>query len=85
MLQRNDTGQVRQVMAWPTEEEPDRQLFDVGPGEEIDFPELLGGFTPMEEPDDKPEAEVPEPEEPPAEEPVEPAAPAADEEEGEPE
>ena len=48
MRQRNDSGSVLHVSAWPTDLEPDRAPFDVGPGEEIDFPELLAGFTGIE-------------------------------------
>lgn len=48
MRQRNDSGSVLHVSAWPTEQEPDRRPFVVGPGEEKDFPELLAGFTPLD-------------------------------------
>lgn len=48
MRQRNDSGSVLHVSAWPTDQEPDRSPFDVGPGEERDFPQLLGGFTSLE-------------------------------------
>jgi hypothetical protein len=52
--QRNDSGHALHVSAWPTEKEPDRAPFDVGPGEEKDFPTLLAGFTSLEpaEPDE---------------------------------
>lgn len=49
MRQRNDSGSVLHVSAWPTEQDPDRRPFVKGPGEEIDFPELLAGFTPLDE------------------------------------
>lgn len=48
MRQRNDSGHALHVSAWPTEKEPDRAPFDVGPGEQIDFPTLLAGFTSLE-------------------------------------
>lgn len=52
MRQRNDTGYPQHVSAWPTDKDPDRAPRDVAPGGEIDFPELLGGFTSLEpEPD----------------------------------
>lgn len=51
MRQRNDSGYEQHVMAWPTDENPDRWPFTVGPGEETDFPELLGGFTAVDEPE----------------------------------
>lgn len=50
MRQRNDTFNTQHVSAWPTEERPDQRPFDVGPNEEIDYPELLAGFTALEEP-----------------------------------
>jgi hypothetical protein len=52
MRQRNDTGHGVDVAAYPDEEHPDRHPFTVGPGEVVEFPELLGGFTevPGEEP-----------------------------------
>ncbi len=53
MRQRNDSGSVLHVSAWPTEQDPDRRPFAKGPGEEIDFPELLAGFTPLDAPDDE--------------------------------
>lgn len=53
MLQRNDTGYVQQVRAWPTEDHPDHAPFDVGAGEEIDFPVLLAGFAPLDPPADE--------------------------------
>lgn len=43
--QRNDTGYVQQVRAWPTDDYPDHVPFDVGSGEEIDFPRRVGAFT----------------------------------------
>lgn len=49
MRQRNDTGYTQHVSAWPTEERPDQQPFDVAPGEVKDFPELLAGFSLVEE------------------------------------
>lgn len=61
MRQRNDTGHAQTVMAWPTEADPDRRPFVVGPGEETDFPELLAGFTPLDPPDDEAAAEATEP------------------------
>lgn len=63
MRQRNDSGHVLHVSAWPTEKEPGRSPFDVGPGEECDFPQLLAGFTSLEppEPDEAPDEEDPEP------------------------
>lgn len=64
MRQRNDSGSVLHVSAWPTEQDPDRRPFVKGPGEEIDFPELLAGFTPLDPPGDEAAAEA------------EPAAPA---------
>lgn len=45
MRQRNTSGYVLDVWAYPTEQDPDRRPFTVGPQEEIDFPELLAGFT----------------------------------------
>lgn len=49
MRQRNDTGHVLpDVMAWPTDEHPGLRPFGVGPGEVIDHPTLLGGFTSLE-------------------------------------
>lgn len=48
MRQRNDTGHVQDVSAWPTKEHPDLRPFTVGPGEEIDHPTLIGGFTSLE-------------------------------------
>lgn len=66
MRQRNDTGHAQTVMAWPTEADPDRRPFVVGPGEETDFPELLAGFTPLDPAEgDGPAAEA-EPEAKPA-------------------
>lgn len=61
MRQRNDSGSVLHVSAWPTEQDPDRRPFVKGPGEEIDFPELLAGFTPLDEPVDEAAAGVAEP------------------------
>lgn len=62
MRQCNDTGYPQHVSAWPTDQDPDRAPRDVAPGEEIDFPELLGGFTSLEpEPsDDEPDADAAE-------------------------
>ncbi len=83
MRQRNDTGYAQHVMAWPTEDDPTRQPFVVGADEEIDFPELLGGFTFLGD-NEEPIAEEPAPV---AEEPVrkrKDAAVAADKEAGEP-
>ena len=57
MRQRNDSGSVLHVSAWPTEQDPDRRPFAKGPGEEIDFPELLAGFTPLDAPDGEAPAE----------------------------
>lgn len=48
MRQRNTSGYGRDVMAWPTDEHPDRRPFFVAPDEETDFPELLAGFTAVE-------------------------------------
>lgn len=50
MWQRNDTGHVQDVAAYPTDEEPSRHPFTVGPGEVVDFPMLLAGFTETEAP-----------------------------------
>lgn len=52
MWQRNDSGHVVDVAAYPDEEHPGRHPFTVGPGEAVEFPELLAGFTevPSEEP-----------------------------------
>jgi hypothetical protein len=57
--QRNDSGSVLHVSAWPTDLEPDRSPRDVGPAEEIDFPELLGGFTSLQPPEPEPAADPP--------------------------
>lgn len=51
MWQRNDTGHVVDVAAYPDEDHPDRRPFSVGPGEVTDFDELLGGFTETDAPD----------------------------------
>ena len=59
MRQRNDSGSVLHVSAWPTEQDPDRRPFVKGPGEEIDFPELLAGFTPLDPPADEAAAAEP--------------------------
>jgi hypothetical protein len=48
--QRNDTANALHVSAWPTDDDPDRRPFDVAPGEETDFPQLLAGFTSLEPP-----------------------------------
>ncbi len=55
--QRNDTGYAQQVRAWPTDDYPDHAPFDVGPGEEIDFPRRVGAFTLL---DPEPAAEAPD-------------------------
>ena len=61
MRQRNDTGHVQDVSAWPTDEHPDLRPFTVGPGEEIDHPTLIGGFTNLEpEPEADPEPDTTE-------------------------
>lgn len=57
MRQRNDSGSVLHVSAWPTEQDPGRRPFAKGPGEEVDFPELLAGFTPLDPPGDEAPAE----------------------------
>lgn len=55
MRQRNDTHYTQYVSAWPTEEHPDWEPFEVLPGEVTDrHPELLAGFTQIE--DEKPPA-----------------------------
>ena len=64
MWQRNDSGHVLDVAAYPTDEDPGRQPFTVGPGEFKEFPELLAGFVETDPPGD-------------ADEPAEDAAPAA--------
>lgn len=67
MRQRNDTGYVRHVSAWPTDEYPDLSPFTVGPGEVVDHPQLLAGFTSLEpppEPAAEPEALAEAPPEP---------------------
>lgn len=51
MRQRNTSGSVLHVSAWPTEQYPDHHPFDAGPGEEVDFPQLLAGFTLLDPPD----------------------------------
>lgn len=48
MLQRNISGYTQHVSAWPTDEDPTRAPFSVGPNETKDFPELLAGFEPVE-------------------------------------
>jgi hypothetical protein len=45
MRQRNDTGHVVDVAAYPTDEHPEQRPFTVGPHEDVDFPELLAGFV----------------------------------------
>lgn len=51
MRQRNDTGYGADVMAWPTDEHPDRRPFFVAAGEETDLlDELIPGFTQVDEP-----------------------------------
>jgi hypothetical protein len=52
--QRNDTGHVVDVAAYPTDKHPEDRPFSVGPGEAKDFHDLIGGFTPIE---DQPEPE----------------------------
>lgn len=74
MRQRNDTGYGQHVR--PSAKYADRAPFDVGAGEEVDFPELLGGFTQLED-------EPPVKEEPPKPRRKDAAA-AADKEAGEP-
>lgn len=54
MRQRNTSGYTQQVSAWPTDEYPDLAPFEVPPGEECDHPELLAGFTAVEEPEPEP-------------------------------
>lgn len=54
MRQRNDTGYTQNVSAWPTDEHPDLAPFEVPPGGECDHPELLAGFTAVEEPEPAP-------------------------------
>lgn len=49
MRQRNTSGHVVDVAAFPTDEHPDDHPFSVGPREEIDFRDLLGGFTPIQD------------------------------------
>lgn len=71
MRQRNDSGSVLHVSAWPTEQDPDRRPFVKGPGEETDFPEPLAGFTPLDPPDGEAAAEA-EPAEPAETKPVKP-------------
>lgn len=66
MRQRNDTGHAQTVMAWPTEADPDRRPFVVGPGEEKDFPELLAGFTPLDQAEGEEPAAEAEPDAKPA-------------------
>lgn len=51
MRQRNDTGHVVDVMAWPTDDHPDLRPFTAGPGQVEDYPFVLGGWTPLHEPD----------------------------------
>jgi hypothetical protein len=51
--QRNTSGYTQHVSAWPTEQFPDHRPFDVGDGEECDFPELLAGFEPTAAPKPK--------------------------------
>lgn len=53
MRQRNDTGYPLHVSAWPTQDQPDRAPFDVGPGEEIDRPYRMHALTLLDpEPDE---------------------------------
>lgn len=55
MRQRNDTGHVVDVAAYPTDAHPGDRPFTVGPGEVVQFHDLLGGFTAL---DDEPESTV---------------------------
>lgn len=50
MRQRNDTGHVQDVMAWPTEEHPELRPFTAAPGEVVDRPVLFSGFTLLDSP-----------------------------------
>lgn len=60
MRQRNDTGYGADVMAWPTDEHPDRRPFFVAAGEETDLlDELIPGFTRVDEPAAPDAAETP--------------------------
>jgi hypothetical protein len=52
MRQRNDSGHVVDVAAYPDEEHLEWRPFTVGPGEVVEFPELLGGFTEIDAPGD---------------------------------
>lgn len=54
MRQRNESGYPQEVSAWPTDDDPTRHPFKVAENEEIDFPELLAGFVPVDEPADEP-------------------------------
>lgn len=54
MWQRNATEYAQNVSAWPTDDDPTRAPFTVAPNEEIDFPELLAGFVPVDKPADEP-------------------------------
>jgi hypothetical protein len=56
MRQRNDSGHVVDVAAYPTDENPEWRPFSVGPGEVVEFPELLGGFTEIDAPGDADES-----------------------------
>jgi hypothetical protein len=69
--QRNDTANALHVSAWPTDDEPDREPFDLQIGEETDFPQLLAGCVSLE----PPETAAPEPDAEPAQD--TPAAPKA--------
>lgn len=79
MRQENTSGYVKHVMVWPPEDSDGDEPFLVGPGETVDRPELLAGFT-----------AVPDPAEPapaiakPARKPAAPEPPAATDEGGEP-
>jgi hypothetical protein len=73
--QRNDTGYEQNIPR--TEMYPDLEPRTVGVGEEIDYPTLIGGFTPV------PENESPEEAEP-SKSKRKIAAVAADKKEGEP-
>jgi hypothetical protein len=54
MWQRNKSGYAQEVSAWPTDDDPTRAPFRVGVDEDIDFPELLAGFVPVDKPADEP-------------------------------
>lgn len=54
MWQRNKSGYAQEVSAWPTDDDPTRAPFRVGVDEDIDFPELLAGFVPVDAPTTEP-------------------------------